>query len=264
MPPKTAAVSIIGRDKNFSYKEALLKTRQEISLKNLKIENTRLRRAANGGYLIEILDKDNAGKAKVLQERLRAILPEEQATVACPVTYGELRFIGLDETILSTEVEQFIVSEGKCDKDNVKVGQIQPMRNGLNTVWVRCPLSAATAIASRKKVSMGWTFVRVELLKSRPLQCYKCWSYGHVRYACTSQVDRSNLCFNCGGEGHLLRNCQLPPCCVVCIEMGRKGNHRMGSAQCVANKESKGVRSNAPRRNAPDRRTGNNVPSSND
>lgn len=167
----------------------------------------RLRRA----YLIEIMDKEGSGKAKALQERLRALFTEEQATVACPVTFGEMRFVGLDDTILLEEVVQFIITEGNCDKEDVKVGRIQPMRNGLNTVWVRCPLVAATAIASRKKVRMGWTFVKVELLKTKPTQCFKCWGYGHVRYACKSDVDRSRSCFNCGEEDHPLRDCKLSP-----------------------------------------------------
>lgn len=49
--PKTAAVSITGRTNDFSYKDALMKARREISLTDLKIEQTRLRRAANGRYL---------------------------------------------------------------------------------------------------------------------------------------------------------------------------------------------------------------------
>lgn len=222
VPPRTVAVSITDRSENFSYKKALTKARNEISLKELKIESTRLRRTANGGYLIEIMDKDSAGKAKALRERLKALLPEEQATVACPVTYDELRFVGLDDTILPEEVAQFVASEGKCEEEDIKIGRIQPMRDGLNTIWARCPISAATVIASKKKVRMGWTYVKVELLRARPMQCYKCWSFGHVRYSCTSIINRSRSCFNCGGEGHALRDCQLPPRCVVCEAEGEK------------------------------------------
>lgn len=73
-PPKTAAVSITGHDKDFSYREALLRARKEISLTDLKIESTRLRRAANGRYIIEIMDKDGADKAASLQEKLKRSL----------------------------------------------------------------------------------------------------------------------------------------------------------------------------------------------
>lgn len=85
VPPRTAAVSITSRSEGFSYKDALIKARGEISLQDLQIESTRLRRVANGGYLIEILDKDNVGKAQALREKLKALIPEGQATVACPV-----------------------------------------------------------------------------------------------------------------------------------------------------------------------------------
>lgn len=113
MPPKTAAVLITGRSKNFSYRDALMRARNEISLTDLKIEKTRIRRAANGGYLIEVLDTDGEDKAKALLVKLRALLPEEQAANARPVTSDELRFVGLDDTILAEEVAQLIASEGK-------------------------------------------------------------------------------------------------------------------------------------------------------
>lgn len=133
-PPKTAAVSITGRSEDFSYRDALMRARKEISLSDLGIERTRVRRAANGGYLIEILDTDGEDKAKTLLAKLRALLPEEQAIIARPVTSGELRFIGLDDTILVEEAVRIIALEGKCDIEEVKVGSIQPMRNGLYTV----------------------------------------------------------------------------------------------------------------------------------
>ncbi|KMQ85976.1 hypothetical protein RF55_15191 [Lasius niger] len=123
MPPKTAAVSITGRSKDFSYRDALMNAKKEISLTELKIEKTRIRRTANGGYLIEILDANGEDKAKALLKKLRALLPEEQAVVA-PVTSGELRFIGLDDTISVEEVAELIALEGKCDVEKVKVGSI--------------------------------------------------------------------------------------------------------------------------------------------
>ncbi|KMQ90406.1 hypothetical protein RF55_9847 [Lasius niger] len=265
-PPKTAAVSITGRDKDFSYREALLRARKEISLKDLKIESTRLRRAANGGYIIEIMDKDGADKAASLREKLKALLPEEQAVVACPTTYGEIRLIGLDVTILEEEIAQFIVAEGKCSAADVKVGAIQPMRNGLNSVWARCPLAVACSLASKGKVCIGWSRVRVELLNERPIQCYKCWRYGHVRFACSSSVDRGRSCFNCGREGHALRDCQMSPHCVLCAEDGRNGDHRLGSVSCEVDRKPRRSRGGfVPAKMSLDRGTGlvdaNNVQS---
>lgn len=264
--PKTAAVTITGRSNDFSYKDALMKARREISLADLKIGQTRLRRAANGGYLIEILDADGADKARTLQEKLKILLPEEQATIACPVISGELRFIGLDDTILAEEVAQFIASEGKCDVDEVKVGTFRAMRNGLNMVWAKCSLVAASKIAAKKKVNIGWTCARVELLKARPIQCFRCWGFGHVRFSCSAKVDRSRCCFNCDNEGHSLKDCQRPSRCVVCAAEGRKDSHRTGSAPCEANRQVRPIRTKYGISEAfgPDRREGSVVDSNNE
>ncbi|XP_050452495.1 uncharacterized protein LOC126852055 [Cataglyphis hispanica] len=74
-----------------------------------------------------------------------------------------------------------------------------------------CPLNAALKVANLKKIKIGWTLARVELLDNIPVQCFKCWIYGHVRLACSSKEDFSGLCFKCGRKGHLANNCNLPP-----------------------------------------------------
>lgn len=51
--PKNAAVSIKGRSEDFSYADALKKARQEIDTEEMGIGETRVRKTANGGILIE-------------------------------------------------------------------------------------------------------------------------------------------------------------------------------------------------------------------
>lgn len=185
--------------------------------------------------------------------------------MARPTTFGEIRLIGLDVTILEEEIAQFIVVEGKCSAVDIKVGAIQPMRNGLNSVWARCPLVAASSLALRGKVCIGWSRIKVELLNARPVQCYKCWRYGHVRLACSSSVDRGRSCFNCGREGHALKDCQMSPHCVLCVEDGRNGDHRLDSVGCEVDRKPKRTRGFAPAKMTLDRGTGlvgvNNVQS---
>jgi len=55
-PPKTVAVAIKGED-GFSYADALKKACTEIFLKEIGINATKIRRAANGGIVIEIPGK---------------------------------------------------------------------------------------------------------------------------------------------------------------------------------------------------------------
>jgi len=104
-------------------------------------------------------------------------------------------------------------------------------RSGLSSVWVRCP-QAALAIAKKTKIKIGWTIAKVELLKSRPLQCFKCWKLGHVKYVCKSDKDFSKWCYKCGQSRHVANGCKNKPTCPVCASLGREDGHRVGSIKC--------------------------------
>lgn len=128
------------------------------------------------------------------------------------------------------------------------------MNNGLFTVWAQCPLSAAINISSNKRVRIGWTSARVDLLEPRPVQCFRCWKFGHVRLACTAEEDFSKLCFRCGGAGHAARGCNKPPSCKICLAEGKDHNHRIGSGFCAAKRNLDKTRTNF-------RSLGSNIPS---
>lgn len=74
----------------------------------------------------------------------------------------------------------------------------------LNPVLLRgLILSNFLNLASKEgKIKISWTKSKIELLKNRQSQCYKCWGLGHLRDKCTSAIDRSRTCFRCGAEGH--------------------------------------------------------------
>lgn len=114
------------------------------------------------------------------------------------------------------------------------MGQIRPMNNGLFMVWAQCPLASAIQISASGKIRIGWTVARIELLKARPTQCFRCWEQGHLKSKCTSLVDRTNLCYRCGKEGHLARWCTEAFNCALCASQGRDAFHRVGSGLCKA------------------------------
>lgn len=64
--PKGSVVSIRGKGEDFSYASALKRAREEISLDELGIENSRIRKAASGGLLIEISGMNSGHKADLL------------------------------------------------------------------------------------------------------------------------------------------------------------------------------------------------------
>lgn len=142
---------------------------------------------------------------------------------------GDLRLVGLDVSASSEDVIIAICSYGNCVKGDIKVRDICTLNNGLCTSWVQCPLGATVKIANLGKIGIDWTFARVDLLATRPTQCFKCWRFGHLRNACKSGDDFSGLCFECNDSGHAARQCLAPPACKICLIDGKALNHRQVS-----------------------------------
>lgn len=229
--PKSAAVTITAKAEGFSYADAMKKAREKISLADLGIEDTRVRRAINGGLLIEIPGEGAQAKATSLMARLKEVL-QDSATVANPVKQAEIRM--LDDSVTIDEVEHMLARMGECESVEVKVGPIKIMRNGLGSVWAKLPVAAAAKASAEGRMRIGWTVARVEVLEARTLQCHKCWAFGHVMYVCRSDKNRAGRCYNCGEIVHQARTCTAQPRCVLCEEERRAARHRMGGPMCQA------------------------------
>lgn len=247
-PPRTVAVAIKSLKEDRSYAEIICKAKDGVSLQDLGIADTRIRRTANGSLLVEIPGPDCSTKADLLAGRLRHIFGEE-AAVSRSTIKGELRLVGLDESVSIHEIQDAVVEKGGCMKDEVRVGPIRFTGCGLGVAWVQCPLVSANKISSEGRIRIGWSSVRVEPF--RPTQCCRCWKFGHVRGLCKSQSDRSGLCFKCGNPGHTIGNCSAPPRYVLCEERGLRTDHRLGSLNCEARKRplnSVGIQRSVKRR----------------
>ncbi|XP_026825046.1 uncharacterized protein LOC113561838 [Ooceraea biroi] len=210
------------------------------------LDKTRVRYTNTGALLIEVGGPDNKDHADNLAVKLREIL-RDGARVAHPTKMVELRFVGLDDSVTSDEVAQVIATVGECTTQEVRVGQIKPMRNRLGIVWAQCPLTAAIKVANQKKICLGWMMVKAELMKAKPLKCYRCLEVGHVAQNCT-RTDRKGICYRCSTTGHRSADCLATPYCVLCKEAGVAADHRIGSAACH---QSNAVAMRADRRNGP-------------
>lgn len=232
-PPVSSAVTITGRAEGFSYAEAIKSAREHINLENLGITTSRVRKALNGGLLIEVSGEDSRLKAEKLVTQLRSVL-KDSAAVSCPVKKRELTVVGFDESVTTEEIAEALSNIGGCPRMDIKMGPIRTMNNGLGMIWVQLPVAAAAKAAEEGRIRVGWTMARVELLKDRPLQCYKYWSFGHVQTTCRSMVDRRGACFRCGQKGHVAGTCTNPVHCAVCHDIGLEASHRLGGPQCAA------------------------------
>jgi len=165
-------------------------------------------------------------------DKLREKLGEKEIVISRPTTMAEIMITGLDESVTKEEVVDIIVEHGECLVEEIKAGDIKRMYNGLGMIWARCPLRAANVMAKEEKVRIGWTIAKVELLPRRPLQCFKCWEYGHTKFACKASIDRKGHCFNCGAQEHTVSGCNKESRCVICEDKGYESNHRIGSKWC--------------------------------
>lgn len=187
------------------------------------------------GGIIEIPGKEGNKKAELLKSKLTKII-EKEANVSRPVIRGDIRVIGFDESITSEDLRTVLSKKAGCDEQELRVGVITPMRNGLWMTWVQGPLAAVIRAASVRRIQVGWLSARIELLESKPVQCFRCWGFGHVRSNCRSEKSRFGQCFKCGEQDHTARQCNSEVRCIPCQDIGKRHDHRMGNNFCEARK----------------------------
>ncbi|XP_071651759.1 uncharacterized protein [Temnothorax longispinosus] len=134
---------------------------------NLGIENSRIRKNINGEWIIEIPGEDGTSKADTLVKKLREVLDPAAIRVNRPTTMGEMRLWNLDDSITPGEITNVISVMGDCHESEIKLGTIRRMTNGLHSVWAKCPLIAATKVASsgRLKIDVDPAIIRLDNVK---------------------------------------------------------------------------------------------------
>ncbi|XP_011257018.2 uncharacterized protein LOC105251736 [Camponotus floridanus] len=207
------------------------KAKDNISLQDMGIKNTRIRRSLGGALLIEVLGPNGDELAEKLKSELTKVLGET-ASVTRPVRQGELRIVGVDESATFDEMAAAVASAGGCKENEVTISPMRPMYNGLYMTWAKLPLAAATRVANRRRIKIGWVNARIEFLDAKPMQCWRCWEFGHVQANCRCNIDRRGLCFRCGQTGHVAKDCSAQLKCALCSAAGRDAQHRIGAMGC--------------------------------
>ncbi|XP_067209306.1 uncharacterized protein [Linepithema humile] len=233
--PRTAAVAISAPDG--TYADVMKEARERINLKDLNLNSLKIRNARNGGILLEIAGEQSRMKADALAVKLKEVVADrtDEVRISRPSRRLDFRLVGLgDHSISSREdIIAAISHEGGCDGEEVRLGRVQTGgRRGLNLAWAQCPADAALKLAEVGSVQIGWAQVKVELLQSRPAQCFRCLGRGHVQQRCPSNIDRARCCYRCGEEGHSSGECRRKPHCPLCALKGLPSGHRTGSTDC--------------------------------
>jgi len=215
-----------------SMAEVLKVAKEKIDLKEMGIEYLRPKRAVTGALILEVPGEGSSLKADNLAAKLSQVVRDLGVKVARPVKCVELRVTKLDDAATCENIALAIAELGGCAPADIKVAPPRRAAQGLFAAWVRCPETAAYRVAKAGKVTVGWAQAKVESLKARPLQCYRCLEFGHTRQRCTATTDRGNICYRCSQSGHLAVECTNAPYCTLCAGKGLKATHRMGGNAC--------------------------------
>ncbi|XP_045772158.1 uncharacterized protein LOC123872071 [Maniola jurtina] len=234
--PKTAAVVITlqpeAAERGVTYSQVLERAEQSVDLQEFGIaEGMRISRAATGARLLELPRNQTQEQAELLASRLRTAL-DGIASVVRPSQSATLRVTGLDDSVTKEKVASAVARVGNCAAQSIRVGEVQTGPRGMGWVTVHCPVEAAKVLSDAGKLRVGWSSAEVRVLERRPLRCYKCLGIGHTRPVCPSTVDRGNLCFRCGCDGHKSLACSREIRCAVCADAGLPANHIMGGKNC--------------------------------
>ncbi|XP_045458554.1 uncharacterized protein LOC123668907 [Melitaea cinxia] len=219
-------------EQGVTYSHLLQRAAETLNLADLGInEGLNMRTAATGARLLELAKGQTSEAAQRLAQELDRVL-EGTARVVQPMKLASLRVSGLDDSVTKQMVAEAAAKASKCDVGAIKTGEIRTGPGGMGASILRCPIPAAKALAEAGRLLVGWSSARVKLLEQRPLRCFKCMGIGHTRPTCPFAVDRSGLCYRCGKEGHIARNCTRAPSCAVCTSAGKPAVHIMGGRVC--------------------------------
>lgn len=232
--PRTAAITLTCGPRS-TYAETLKKARDSIDLNSLGINYINAKRAITGGLIMEISGEDLERKTSSLMNNLRDVFINDDVKITRPTKKAELRVSGFDDSITSSDIIRTLSKHGECHSDDLKCSDIRIFR-GMGSIWIKCPIAAAAKIMEKDKsdkLTIGWCAVRVELLRNRPMQCFKCFALGHPIQRCPSKIERHNRCLNCGNLNHTANACKNKAKCIVCEERGIRSDHRIGGPNCT-------------------------------
>lgn len=118
---KNNAVVIIKSDRDGpSCSELLSKANREVSLDELDISDTKLRKADNGGTLIELSDPESRLQAVALANKLMQVFPIG-AIISVPTRKSDLRLTGFHETTSKDCICETLSDVTGCNVNDIRI-----------------------------------------------------------------------------------------------------------------------------------------------
>jgi len=234
--PRSAVVHVYCEEgSDGDYSDILKRARHEICIEKMGISKLKIRKAFNGGIIIEIFEEDASEKARLLAGRLHSVFEKyhKEIRISCPVKKVNLALTNIIEIPSSEDVIAAVTRESGCDPLQVQVGRTSKNRNGTYMIRFRCPIPAAVKLLETRSLRLGWSASGIVWLRNSGSRCFRCWATGHVSWECPMQVSRCGHCFRCGEGSHIARDCSNPVSCPVCKDRNLRYDHLAGGISCM-------------------------------
>jgi len=156
--PRGAGVLLeLQRGTQGEYESIIKRCQREISLKELGIPPIGIKKARNGGILLEINCEENEDeKAETLANKIKEMVKSvEGAQVRRPLRRIRLRMMGLPFGATATEIAGAVAEIGGGRAESVWVGSLRTSVSGAGTAWADCPARMAVRAAEAAELTLG-------------------------------------------------------------------------------------------------------------
>ncbi|VEN51059.1 unnamed protein product [Callosobruchus maculatus] len=216
--PTREAVIVSSRGK--SYADLVRGLREQVDVKGLDVELSRIRKTNKGDVLLEV----KKGNVETLQSAINTQWQEARAIKKYKQTVLHLRDLDslttIDE-IMDTLRELFGEEAKRC-----KVASLRPAQGESQNATIIADNDLAQLLLKKGSLLVG--SVHCQIKQRQESEWYnRCWAKGHVSRSCKGP-DRTSLCYKCAKPGHVARDCSNELFCVLCNKEG----HRSGKTGC--------------------------------
>lgn len=163
---------------------------------------TGMRKARNGGLLLEIRGDDSSVEA-IKTEVARTTGEIANVRVLQQKTLVEIRDI--DSWSDKADIVESIARDTTIEKDSINIVSLRTAYRS-QTALVLLPMSQARLIVAKGRLKISVVSCRVRLAEKRRARCFKCLAFGHEAKDCNG-IDRKLNCRRCGKTEHVAKDC---------------------------------------------------------
>ncbi|KAL7728639.1 hypothetical protein ACLKA6_012630 [Drosophila palustris] len=223
--PKKDAI-IIAASGEQSYADILRKVKTDDKLSSFGQAVERIRKTQKGELILQLnkSGEDTSAFRELIGESLG-----EMASVRAMTHRVVIECRDLDEVTTSEDIREAIKNQLQISDIPQEDISLRKAYDSTQIATVRMSAECARKALNVGRLKVGWVNCRLRERVSLT-RCFKCLEFGHMARQCKSEVDRSDMCRRCGLKGHIAKDCEREPQCMLCKDTQKDAKHIAGSA----------------------------------